>query len=330
MVEKRFVTFGIQKPEEIKKIESGKNFAKFEIAPFERGYGMTVGNSLRRVLLSSIVGAAVKSIKIEGIRHEYEVLSGMVEDVSDVIQNIKKLAIDMVSGDDATLTINASGNKVVTAADIKCPDNVKIANPELVIATLTGGTLKMEMEANIGFGYVQAEDHTKADLPIGVILVDSIYTPIKKVKYEVEKTRVGQATDYDKLILEINTNGTVTPDDALAYAAKILKDCYTIFINFEETEAEPVKPDLSPEEEKLKEILATPIDELELTVRSANCLREAKIKTIGELALKSEAEMLKTRNFGKKSLREIREKLSKYGLNLGMNNLGHLVELVAK
>ncbi|HON56716.1 MAG TPA: DNA-directed RNA polymerase subunit alpha [bacterium] len=326
MVEKRFISYFIQKPEEIKKVESSHNYAKFEVGPFERGYGVTIGNTLRRTLLSSIVGAAVKSIKIEGIRHEFEVLEGVVEDVSDIIQNIKKLAINMISGSEATLTINESGNKVVTAADIKCPENVEIANKDLVIANLTGGTLNMEMEVNIGFGYVQADDHIKGDVPIGVILIDSIYTPITKVKYEVEKMRVGQITDYDKLIIEIYTNGTVQPEDALAYAAKILKDCYTIFINFEETEAEPEKPELTPEEEKLKEILSTPIDELELTVRSANCLRDAQIKTIGELALKTEAEMLKTRNFGKKSLREIRDKLSKFGLNLGMTNLAHLVD----
>ncbi|HPN30693.1 MAG TPA: DNA-directed RNA polymerase subunit alpha [bacterium] len=326
MVEKKYVSQGIIKPEEIKKIESTPTYGKFVISPFERGYGITVGNSLRRVLLSSIVGAAVKTVRFEGIRHEFEVINGVVEDPSDIIQNIKKLAVNLIEGNSAVITINEKGNKTVTAGDIKCPANVKISNPELVIATLTGGTLNVEMEVNIGFGYIQAEDHTKEDLPIGVIPIDSIYTPIIKVKYEVEKTRVGQSTDYDKLILDIHTNGTISPEDALAYSAKILKDCYTIFINFEETEAEPAEPELTPEEQKLKEILQIPIDELELSVRSANCLREAKIKTIGELAVKSENEMLKTRNFGKKSLREIREKLSKYGLNLGMTNLTHLIE----
>jgi len=222
MVEKKYVSQGIVKPEEIKKLEATRNYGKFVIAPFERGYGITVGNSLRRVLLSSIVGAAVKTVKIEGIRHEFEVVPGVVEDVTDIIQNIKKLAIDLHEGNSAVLTINEKGNKVVTAADIKCPANVKISNPELVIATLTDGALVMEMEVNIGFGYIQAEDHSKEDYTIGVIPVDSIYTPVTKVKYEVEKTRVGQSTDYDKLILEVFTNGTISPEDAVAYAAKIL------------------------------------------------------------------------------------------------------------
>lgn len=325
MVEKKYVSYGIVKPEEIKTIETSKTFGKFVITPFERGFGITIGNSLRRVLLSTIVGAAVKSVKIEGIRHEFDPLTGVVEDVIEIVQNIKKIAINIENGDSAKLVIKQSGNKTVTAGDLLCPENVKIANPELVICTLAGGTFNAELDVNIGKGYINAEDHTKEDQPIGTIMVDSIYSPVTKVKYEVEKTRVGQSTDYDKLILEITTNGTISPEDALAYSAKILKDFYTIFINFEEAEAEPQEPQTSPEEQKLIEILMIPIDELELSVRSTNCLREAKIKTLGELSIKTENEMLKTRNFGKKSLREIREKLSKYNLNLGMTNLAHLV-----
>ncbi len=325
MVEKKFVSCGIVKPEEIKKIESTNSYGKFIITPFERGFGITIGHSIRRVLLSSIVGAAVKSVKIEGIRHEFEVLPGVVEDVVEIIQNIKSLAISIENGDSARLIIKQTGKKVVTAGDIICPENVKIKNPQLPLCTIDDGTFNAELEVTIGKGFVNAEDHTKEDVPIGTIMVDSFYSPIKKVVYEIEKTRVGQSTDYDKLILEIYTNGTITPEDAMAFSAKILKDFYTIFINFEEAEAEPQEPTTSPEEEKLRTILITPIDELELSVRSTNCLREAKIKTLGELSIKSENDMLKTRNFGKKSLREIREKLSKYNLNLGMTNLTHLV-----
>jgi DNA-directed RNA polymerase subunit alpha len=326
MVEKKYVSYGIVKPEEIKKIEEKDNYSKFEISPFETGFGLTIGNSLRRVLLSSIVGAAVYAVKIEDVRHEYDVLEEVKDDVIHIIQNIKKLSISLEQGEEAVLTIDESGEKIVTAGDIKCPANVKINNPDLYLTELVGGKFKAEFYVNIGRGYVDAEEHEKGEVTPGIIYIDSIYTPVTKVKYSIEKTRVGQSTDYDKLILEIFANGAIKPEDAVGYAAKILKDYYTIFINFEETEAEPDEPELSPEEQKLREILNIPIDELELSVRSANCLRDAKIKTIGELATKSENEMLKTRNFGKKSLREIREKLSKYGLNLGMTNLQHLIE----
>jgi DNA-directed RNA polymerase subunit alpha len=250
----------------------------------------------------------------------------VVEDIADIVQNIKKLSISLSQGETAELFIEESGNKVITAGDIKTNDKIKINNPDLVIATLTGGTFIASMDVNIGKGYIEANEHEDIEEEIGLIAVDSIYSPIEKVKFEVETITEGNIKKYDKIIIDVFTNGAIDSEDSIAYASKILKDCYNIFSCFEEIEEVPEEEDLSEEEKKLKEILSIPIEELEFTVRSANCLREADIKTIGELATKDEADMLKTRNFGKKSLREIREKLDNYGLTLGMVNLAHLVE----
>jgi DNA-directed RNA polymerase subunit alpha len=294
-------------------------YGKFVAEPFERGYGVTVGNSLRRVLISSIEGTAVTSIRIEGVSHEFSAIPGVVEDVPQIILNIKKLVLKSHFKTPKSMKIDVDKKGEITAKDIKCDETVEIMNPDLHIATLTkNAPLKIEMDVARGRGYVPAERNKKEEQPIGVIAVDSIYTPIKKVNFKVENTRVGQITDYDKVILEIWTNGAIEPKEALLYASNILQRHLDIFVGFGKLPEEEETPVETEEQRMLKEKLKIPISELELSVRSSNCLKEAKIKTIGDLVRKSEMEMLKYRNFGKKSLAEISKILNEMGITLGM------------
>jgi DNA-directed RNA polymerase subunit alpha len=293
-------------------------YGKFSCEPLERGFGTTLGNSLRRVLLSSLQGAAITHARIEGALHEFSSLPGVTEDVTDIILNLKEVLLKVEDDRTFTLRINKDSEGVVTAGDIEGPPNVTILNPEHHIASVSGeGALSMELTVMTGRGYVPAERHHLPNAPVGTIAIDALFSPIKKVNFTVTNARVGQQTDYDKLTLEVWSNGAVSPDDAIAFAAKILKEQLNIFINFEET-AEPVETQVDEEQEKLNENLWRTVDELELSVRSANCLQNANIKYIGELVQKSESEMLKTKNFGRKSLKEIKEILAEMGLSLGM------------
>ncbi len=296
------------------------NKTKIVVEPLERGFGLTLGNALRRVLLSSLQGGAVTSIKIDGVLHEFSVIPGVREDVTDIVLNIKGLAVAVHSEGVKTMTLKAEGPCVVTAAMIEVGHDVEIKNPELVICNLDAGAkLNMEMTVGTGKGYVPAAMNKTADTPIGVIPVDAIYSPVRKVSYKVENTRVGQATDYDKLTLIVETNGVVTPEDAVAYAARILQDQLKPFINFDEPEAET---EAEKEELPFNRNLLKKVDELELSVRSANCLKNDNIVYIGDLVQKTEAEMLRTPNFGRKSLNEIKEVLAKMGIHLGMDTPG--------
>lgn len=295
-----------------------ETYGKFIAEPFERGYGTTLGSALRRILLSSIEGSAVTSVKIDSVQHEFSSIPGVVEDVTEIILNIKKLILRSHSRQPKVIEIKVEKKGEVRAENIIRDDTIEIINPDLLIATLTKNTkFHIEMEVGRGRGYYPAEKNKKEDQPIGAIPIDSIFTPVTKVNFHVENTRVGQITDYDKLILEIWTNGSISPKDALLYASHILQKHLDIFVNFgklpKEEEEERVKVD-----EELYVRLRMPVSELELSVRSANCLKEAKIRTIGELVQKTESEMLKYRNFGKKSLAEIHEIISKMGLSLGM------------
>ncbi|APT58006.1 DNA-directed RNA polymerase subunit alpha [Roseomonas gilardii] len=286
--------------------------------PLERGFGQTLGNALRRVLLSSLQGAAVTAVKIEGALHEFSSLQGVQEDVTDIILNIKQLAIRMPSEGTKRLTLEATGPGEVTAGQIQVTGDIEVANPELVICTLDDGArFSMELTVSTGKGYVPASENRTEDQEIGVIPVDAIYSPVRRVAFQVQPTRVGQRTDYDKLVLTVETDGTVAPDDAVALAARILQDQLQLFINFDE-----------PREAKVQEVqddlpfnrnLLRKVDELELSVRSANCLKNDNIVYIGDLVQKSEQEMLRTPNFGRKSLNEIKEVLASMGLSLGMN-----------
>jgi DNA-directed RNA polymerase subunit alpha len=302
---------------EIEKDSKTQNYGKFVAKPLERGFGITLGNALRRILLSSIQGAAVTNIKTEGVLHEFSTIPGVTEDVTDIILNLKQLRLKLSGVEKDVIRIDASGEKELTAADITTSSNVEILNPDLHIATLgSDAKLKMEMHVRIGKGYAPAERNKSENDPIGLIPIDAVFTPITKVNYTVTNARVGQATDYDRLTLEVWTDGSVLPEDAVAYAAKILRDQLSLFINFEE-EAEPLEEEIS-HEPRSNEHLNKRVDELELSVRSANCLQNANIKYIGELVQKSEGEMLKTKNFGRKSLNEIKEILTEMGLSLGV------------
>jgi DNA-directed RNA polymerase subunit alpha len=285
--------------------------------PLERGFGLTLGNALRRVLLSSLQGAAITSVQIEGILHEFSSIPGVREDVTDIILNIKALAIRMQGEGPKRISLKATGPGEVTAGMIETVSDIEILNPDLVICTLDNGAkITMELTVETGKGYVPANQNRPEDAPIGLIPVDALYSPVRKVAYKVENTRVGQVTDYDKLSMELETDGTVTPDDAVALAARILQDQLQLFINFEE-------PQQASEEEKSEEPafnknLLRKVEELELSVRSANCLKNDNIIYIGDLVQKTEAEMLRTPNFGRKSLNEIKEVLAQMGLHLGM------------
>lgn len=311
---------GFQKPKRLEcDLEAlSNNYGKFYAQPFERGFGTTIGNSLRRFLLSSVEGAAITSVKIDGVLHEFSSLPGVVEDITDVILNLKMIPIKIHSDHPEIATIKAEGVREIKSGDIEASSNVEIIDPNIHIATLTEeGKLHMEMRIRKGRGYIPADQNYEEDIDVSFIPIDSVHSPVKKVNFTVEDARLGQATDYDKLIIEVWTNGTLLPQDAIALAAKLLKDHMIIFINFEE-EPEQEEEEISDELEKMQENLSRSVEELELSVRASNCLKNAGIKTIGELVQKSESEMLKTKNFGRKSLNEIKEMLSGMGLSLGM------------
>lgn len=303
---------------EIEKETHTNSYGKFTAKPLERGFGLTVGNALRRTLLSSIQGAAVSSVKIEGVLHEFSTVPGVKEDVSDIILNLKGLKLKLNDVQEEVIRIEASGEKEVKGGDITTSPNVEILNPDHHIATLSSdGKLSMEMKVKLGRGYVPAELNKTGEEAVGVIPIDAVFSPILRVNYNVTNARVGRSTDYDRLTLEVWTDGSVLPEDAVAYGSKILKEQLTTFINFEE-EAEPEETEEIEEEQPYNENLNKKVDELELSVRSANCLQNADIKYIGELVQKSESEMLKTKNFGRKSLNEIKEILTEMGLGLGL------------
>ena len=301
---------------EIDERTKSETYAEFSCEPLERGFGVTVGNSLRRILLSSIMGAAVTKIKIEGAVHEFTSLPEVKEDVTDMVLNIKELRLKLHSEETETVEIDVEGPATVTAGDIDTGHNVEVLNPDHVIATVgEDGHLQMELTVEQGRGYVPAEENKSEDDPLGMIPVDSLFSPIRKVNYQVSHARVGQRTDYDKLELEVWTDGSVVPEDAVAYAAKILKEQMTIFINFDETLEPP--PQQEEEEPDFNEDLLKPIEELELSVRSFNCLQTAGIEYVGDLVQKTDAELLKTKNFGRKSLKEIKDILAQLDLELG-------------
>jgi DNA-directed RNA polymerase subunit alpha len=294
------------------------SYGKFVCEPLERGFGITIGNALRRILLSSLQGAAIVSVKFDDVVHEFSTIPGVREDVTDVILNLKQIKLRLVDSEDTVIRLSKEGEGAVTAQDIETDGAVEILNPEQHIATLNKeAKLGMEMVVKMGKGYLSTETVKSGEQAIGEIPVDAIFSPIQKVNYVVTNARVGQITDYDKLTLEIWTDGSVTPEDALAYAAKILKEQMQPFINFQE-EPEPLESVEHEDEEKLNANLFRPVSELELSVRSANCLKNASITYIGELVQKTEAEMLKTKNFGRKSLNEIKGILEEMGLSLGM------------
>lgn len=307
----------IEKPKiECVEINEDKDYAKFVVEPLERGYGITLGNSLRRVLLSSLPGAAVTSVKIEGVLHEFSTIPGVVEDVTDIILNLKLLALKIYSDEPIVVRIDAQGPGEVLAADILCYSQVEVLNPELHIATLENDAhLVMEINVEQGRGYRPAEKNKKEDHIIGIIPVDSIFSPVRKVNYTVTDTRVGQITDYDKLTLEIWTNGSIVPDEAISLSAKVLNDHLKLFIGLTE-KIRDVEIMVEKEEEERDKILDMSIEELDLSVRSYNCLKRAGINTVGELITKTEEDMMKVRNLGKKSLEEVDEKLKSLGLGL--------------
>ncbi|MDY7034901.1 MAG: DNA-directed RNA polymerase subunit alpha [Thermodesulfobacteriota bacterium] len=293
-------------------------FGKFVCEPLERGFGITIGNALRRVLLSSLQGSAIVAVNFQEVNHEFTTIPGVLEDVTDIILNLKEIELKLIDREDAVIHLSREGKGIVTASDLETNGLVEILNPEQHIATMNKeGKLNMEMLVRLGKGYIPAERNKDKNQPIGSIPIDAIFSPVQKVNYVVTNARVGQVTDYDKLTLEIWTNGSVYPEDAMAFAAKIFKEQMTPFINFEE-EPEPVEEVEEEEEEKLNENLFRSVSELELSVRSSNCLKNANIKLIGELVQKTEAEMLKTKNFGRKSLNEIKGILEEMGLFLGM------------
>ena len=312
---------GFQRPKrlEVDRETLTAKFGRFTAQPFERGFGTTVGNALRRILLSSIEGAAVTALKIEGVLHEFTAIPGVVEDTTDIILNLKQIPFRLHSDHPETMSLSAEGPGTAKSGDIKASANVEILDPTVPVLTLSEeGNISMEMRLKRGRGYVPADRNFDDDLGIGYIPIDSVHSPVRKVNYIVEDARLGQTTDYDKLTLEVWTNGAVTPQDAVAYAAKILKDHMAIFINFEETPEEDLDFPTT-EDERLLETLTRSVDELELSVRSYNCLKNADIKLIGDLVTKTEPEMLKTKNFGRKSLNEIKDILAEMGLSLGMN-----------
>jgi DNA-directed RNA polymerase subunit alpha len=313
-----------------KKGGDGKRKATFVAEPLERGFGLTLGNALRRVLLSSLQGAAVTSIKIENVLHEFSSLAGVREDVTDLVLNVKQIALRMQGEGAKRLQLSATGPAEVKAGDIAVSGDIEVMNPELVLCHLDdGATLNMELIADTGKGYVPASANRPADAPIGLIPVDALYSPVRQVSYKVENTRVGQELDYDKLSLSIETDGTVTPEDALAYAARILQDQLALFVHFDDSAitrtsapvglaAQASASEGSSDTATINRYLLKKVDELELSVRSANCLKNDNIIYIGDLVQKTEAEMLRTPNFGRKSLNEIKEVLSSMGLRLGM------------
>ncbi|MCC5789878.1 MAG: DNA-directed RNA polymerase subunit alpha [Opitutales bacterium] len=309
-------------PNRLTKVEetASPTYACFIAEPFEAGYGHTIGNSFRRILLSSIEGAAISSVKIEGVQHEFQSVEGISEDVTDIVLNLKKVLFISHKRESVQLRIDVNREGAVTAADIQADSNVEVVNPEQIICHLSKPrAFQAELEVRTGRGYCPGDDNKKADQAIGVIPVDSLFSPVRHVKYSVENTRVGQITDYDKLILEITTDGRILPDEALKQSAAILRHHLDVFdqVSDEAHEFEQEGGDVSEEQNRLRQLLNMSVNEIELSVRAANCLNNANITTVGELAMKSEQEMLKFRNFGKKSLNEIKDKLEELGLSLG-------------
>ncbi|HMO50889.1 MAG TPA: DNA-directed RNA polymerase subunit alpha [Kiritimatiellia bacterium] len=312
--------------------EAAENFGRFIAEPFEAGYGRTIGNSLRRVLLSSLEGAAITTVKIEGAMHEFCSLPGVVEDVTEIILNLKKVLLKLYSRDARKVTINVTGPGEVTAGDIKTDGSVEVLNPDQHICTLDAdGKFSAELEVRIGRGYCQADWNKKPEQEIGLIPIDSLFSPVRRVAYAVESTRVGRRTDYDKLIMDIWTDGRATPEEALTMSAAILRHHLDVFVSLDRdlVEFEENVQQVDAEREDLRKKLLMSVNEIELSVRAANCLNNANITTVGELAQKSESEMLKYRNFGKKSLNEIKAKLEELGLGLGMTLDADLLRPVA-
>jgi DNA-directed RNA polymerase subunit alpha len=306
---------------EVNKQTRTVRYGKFICQPFERGFATTIGNSLRRILLSSIRGAAITSVKVDNALHEFTTIDGIYEDLSDIILNFKQIRLKLNHPDPQTVVLEKKGPGPVIAADINGGAYVEVMNPEQHVCTITSDmTFRAELQVKWGKGYSVAEQNKAEEQPIGVIPIDAVFSPIKRIQYVVSQARVGQQTDFDRLTLEIETDGSVTPEDSLAYAAKILKEQMTIFINFDEDKAEPEVEEASVEDkDKYPPFLDKDVDDLELSVRSANCLKNAKIQYIGQLVQKTDAEMLKTKNFGRKSLNEIRTLLAEHDLSLGMN-----------
>ena len=306
----------IEKPTITKEISDDNSYGKFVVEPLERGYGTTLGNCMRRILLSSLPGAAVTSVKIDGILHEFSTIPGVKEDVTEIILNLKKLAVKLTGDDTKRVIINAVGPKEVTAADIICDSELEIFNPDLHIATLEdGATLVMEINLAKGRGYVPADQNKTENTPISVIPVDSIYTPVRKVNFTVENTRVGQVTDYDKLILEIWTDSSISPEEGVSIGAKIMEEHLKLFMQLDDT-ADSMEIMIEKEEDQKEKALEMTIEELELSVRSFNCLKRASINTVEELTERTEEDMMKVRNLGKKSLDEVKNKLAELGLSL--------------
>ena len=321
-------------PKRLTKEESSATdtYAKFVAEPFETGYGHTVGNSIRRVLLSSLEGAAITSVKIDGAMHEFTTIDGVVEDVTDLVLNLKKVKFKAHNRDSQALMISVNKDGDITASDIQMNQNIELVNPKQHICTLDRKKkFEMEMEIKVGRGFLPAEENKKPDQPIGVIPIDSIFSPVTRVRYAVENARVGQRTDYDRLILEIWTDGRITPDDALTQASAILQHHLDVFVGYDKNAVEFEEAEAKQDDEraKLKKLLNMSVNEIELSVRAANCLNNANITTVGQLAQKTEAEMLKYRNFGKKSLNEIKDKLQQLGLSLGMKFDPGLVDVPA-
>ncbi len=317
----------LQMPEGIQ-LDTGTysdTFGRFTLQPLERGFGVTIGNSLRRVLLSSLQGSAITAVQIDGVKHEFSTLEGTVEDMTDIILNLKGVRMKLTNKRTGRLSLTLKGPGTWTAKDIQdqVAEDIEILNPNHHIATLNEtAELNVELRIGRGKGYVSAEENKTSDMPIGLIAIDAIFTPIRNVKYVIENTRVGQRTDYEKLVMEISTDGSITPDDALAFAAKILKDHIQFFMDFD-IEAEPAG-ELSAQEQdqdfqNVRKMLLTPVDELELSVRSHNCLKAASIQTLGDLVRREEQEMLKFRNFGRKSLQELSQIVDEKGLRFGMD-----------
>ncbi len=310
-----------------------ENFARFVAEPFETGYGHTVGNSLRRVLLSSLEGAAITSVRIDGAMHEFTTVEGVVEDVTDIVLNLKRVKFRIHNRETQTLLLSVNKEGAVTAGDIQLNQNVEVVNPGQLICTLDKKKkLEMELEVKVGRGFCPGDENKKPDQPIGVIAIDSMFSPVTRVRYSVEAARVGQRTDYDKLIIELWTDGRLSPDDALTRASAILQHHLDVFVGYDKNAIEfeeEAKPQ-DDEKAKLRKLLNMSVNEIELSVRAANCLNNANITTVGQLAMKSEQEMLKYRNFGKKSLNEIKEKLTGLGLSLGMTFETGLIEAGAE
>jgi len=324
-------TTTIQMPEKIQLDESsfGPTFGRFIVQPLEKGFGVTIGNSMRRVLLSSLPGYAITAFKIEGVQHEFSTIPGVQEDVPDMILNLKQVRLRLVNKKTTRVIVPLKGPMQFTAADIqKASPEIEILNPTQHIATLNSDVqFELDLRVGRGIGYIVADENKAPDQPVGVITIDSIFSPIRNVRYFVETTRVGQQTDYEKLTIEVETDGSITPQEALTYAGKIMRDHVQLFINFDvEPEAEKQVTEQDSEFARVRKILTTPVDELELSVRSHNCLRAANIKTIADLVRREEAELLKFRNFGRKSLAELSEIIEANKLHFGMDVSKYLVE----